>query len=539
MGGARAIPRLCDRHRLQPIGVDRYICGVNAPALRTDPDAALPGNTPRRSAVLYLIAVLLLGGWLRGSQVHESLWVDELHTSWVVADGAGAVAARAQAGNQSPLYFHLVWCVTSLVGHHEWSLRLISLVAGTGLILAVYALVRHWSGSATSAVVAALLVAVSRDCVFYAQEARPYALLQLSAVGHAALFVGLVRRPTGARRAAFVCGAAWLFYLHYTSFLFLLAEAVCLARWLSRRRPSTAYRPRAAALDAAAIAALILPAARHLWQIAGRRENWSSFVDRWPSTGLQIDFGVFVLVPVVGVVAAACLGLRRAGFRWRSWPGDWSICWMSVPPLVAFCSTWSGLAALAMVRYLVVSLVGAIVFAALCHACFASRLYRTTLGAALIACAIGSSGMVEQWSCDGRWIGDRREAWDELSDWLNSRWPADRLPVVLCPGLLEDAELAPGADADLQEYCLFPARGIYALRAEPLIALATRRNAVVTEQLRGLVAVRGGVWIVVRARPRAANELVRSLSQQLAAQRVETRQFDGLMVVRLAKPAPR
>ena len=183
----------------------------------------------------WLIPLVLLGAWLRCAQVHESLWLDELHTSWVVADGAGAVADRARAGNQSPLYFGLVWGVVQLLGHHEWTLRLISLAAGIGLILGTYALVWHWSRSVASGLFAALLVAISRDCIFYAQEARPYALLQLSAVAHAALFVELVQRPTRARRMVLVVGAAWLFYLHYTSFLFLLAEAVCLEA--GRRAP--------------------------------------------------------------------------------------------------------------------------------------------------------------------------------------------------------------------------------------------------------------------------------------------------------------
>ena len=152
---------------------------------------SLRGSAPPYSAVPWLIAILLLGVWLRCSQAHESLWLDELHTSWVVADGAGQIADRARAGNQSPLYFDLVWCVVQLLGHHEWTLRLLSLVAGSGLILATYELVRRWSHSVTSGLLAALLVAVSRDCIFYAQEARPYALLQLSAVAHARV----VRRP--------------------------------------------------------------------------------------------------------------------------------------------------------------------------------------------------------------------------------------------------------------------------------------------------------------------------------------------------------
>jgi mannosyltransferase len=488
-----------------------------------------------RGPALWVVAVVLVGVWLRCSQVHESLWVDELHTSWVVADGAGRIAERARIGNQSPLYFQLVWGVVQLGGHHEWALRLISLVAGSGLVVAVYALVRRWSGNAAAGLFAALLVALHRDCVFYAQEARPYALLQLSAVVHSALFVELLRRPTAARRAMLVAGAAWLFYLHYTSFLFLLAEASCLTLWWLWGKPPTPYRPRAAALDAAVIGALIAPASQHVLEIARLRENWSSIVAMWPSTGLQIDFCVLVLLPFVGLIIGLCLRLRRADSCWH-WPSrTWTCCWLALPPLLALLSTWTGLAALAMVRYLVISLVGAIVFAALCQASLASRVYRVVLSAAVIVSLVATSGMVEQWRYDGRWIGDRREAWHELVRWLNDRWPADRLPVFVCPGLLEDAALAEDASPELQQYCLFPVQGIYQLHAGPLIPLPTLPDVAVAPETRRLVDEHGGAWVIIRARQHTAELVTHALSAQLAVRAVDTWEFGTLTVVRLAR----
>jgi hypothetical protein len=509
--------------------------GVNDIAPGTNHDAPL-GSAPPYTAVPWLIVILLLGAWLRCSQAHESLWLDELHTSWVVADGAGQIADRARAGNQSPLYFDLVWCVVRLLGHHEWTLRLISLVAGSGLILATYGLVRRWSRSVTSGLLAALLVAVSRDCIFYAQEARPYALLQLSAVAHAALFVDLLYRPTRARRAAFVCGAAWLFYLHYTSFLFLLAEAVFLAAWLMWGKPRSAYHLRAAAIDALAIGVLIVPASRHVLQIAEHRQNWSRIVDVWPSIGLQTNFFVFILLPVLGVLVGIGLGLRRTSFRWRCLAASWTILWLSLPPLMAWLSTWSGLASLAMLRYLVVSLVGAIVFAALCHATFASRMYRAILGVAIVVSAVGTSGMVRQWNDDGRWIGDRNEPWNALVSWLNERWPADPFPVLLCPGLLEDAALAQDADPDLREYCLFPLRGMYRLRAAPLVPVPTERQVRLAQNTRQCVREHRGAWVVMRAGEKTAAALADALSRQLATRQVEMRRFGDLVVVRLVRP---
>lgn len=65
----------------------------------------------------------------------ESLWLDELHTSWVVADEWSQIAARAQAGNQSPAYFYLVKLTVKLLGQlpiaasQETALRLPSMIS--------------------------------------------------------------------------------------------------------------------------------------------------------------------------------------------------------------------------------------------------------------------------------------------------------------------------------------------------------------------------------------------------------------------------
>ena len=182
--------------------------------------------------------------------MHEELWLDELHTSWVVAETPSEIPARAHAGNQSPLYFYLVWCVVQLCGHNPWALRFISLISGIALMAAVAWLVRRWSDSVSSGLLAAMLLALSRDCIFFAQEARPYALVQLSAVCHALVFVAVLTRPTRLNRLLFVLGAAWLFYLHYTTFLLFIAQAVCLTvlRWA--RSADVKYRFSQAIVDA-------------------------------------------------------------------------------------------------------------------------------------------------------------------------------------------------------------------------------------------------------------------------------------------------
>ena len=97
----------------------------------------MPANSSRRrlGRTCLLAAVVGLAFWLRIVQVGESLWLDELHTAWVVADGTQQLVPRAAIGNQSPVYFALVWPFTKLAGMSEFWLRLPSVLAGVALVV--------------------------------------------------------------------------------------------------------------------------------------------------------------------------------------------------------------------------------------------------------------------------------------------------------------------------------------------------------------------------------------------------------------------
>jgi len=329
----------------------------------------------RLRRICLLAAVAGLAFWLRIVQVGESLWLDELHTAWVVADGAQQLAPRAAVGNQSPAYFALVWSVTKFAGASEWSLRLPSILAGVALAVGVHLVVVRWTACWSAGLLAAVLVAVDRNCVFYGQEARSYALVQLVGLLHVVLFVGVLRRSaaaggrtngTGERngnketneilearlfrksrgsgwarlrlRMAWIATGALLFYLHYTAVLLVAGEIVyyALLRVVRRdpladasgfgaaggqdaagRRPG--YRWRQLAFDVTLLGLCLLPAVPHLREIVQRRQNWSSFVPprslwRVWEIGDVFPLHVYVLAPLA-VLAGSLISERIRGSR--------------------------------------------------------------------------------------------------------------------------------------------------------------------------------------------------------------------------------
>ncbi|HEU5041318.1 MAG TPA: glycosyltransferase family 39 protein, partial [Gemmatimonadales bacterium] len=117
----------------------------------------------------------------------NSLWMDEVATLQVARNSLVTIpeAALHQNAFEPPLYFWLVHLVTGVAGWSEAALRGLSAVAGAAAVPLLWYLVRELDGSVLAADLAAGLAAVNPLLLWYAQEARPYALV--SALGLASL----------------------------------------------------------------------------------------------------------------------------------------------------------------------------------------------------------------------------------------------------------------------------------------------------------------------------------------------------------------
>ena len=135
------------------------------------------GLSARRVTVL-VGAITLLGALLRFPTLgHQSLWLDELYTRWLAGLDFNQLFEEIPRTERTPYLYYLAEWVSVRVGNEsESGLRVLSAVAGTATIPAVYAagsrLVSRRGG-----LVAALLVAVNPFLVWYSQEARSYALV--------------------------------------------------------------------------------------------------------------------------------------------------------------------------------------------------------------------------------------------------------------------------------------------------------------------------------------------------------------------------
>ena len=140
------------------------------------------------------LLILLLALGLRLYRLDgQSLWYDEGTSVVLAGRDVAAIVQGAAADIHPPLYYVLLHFWARLFGSSEVAVRLLSAIAGLGVVGAVYLLGRRLFDQQV-ALVAALLAALSPFLVYYSQEARMYILAALLGAVSTYLMVLIVRR---------------------------------------------------------------------------------------------------------------------------------------------------------------------------------------------------------------------------------------------------------------------------------------------------------------------------------------------------------
>jgi mannosyltransferase len=210
------------------------------------------GSLGRRSPAAALAAVAgltVVALALRLPSFGDALWGDELSTNFVVYgfgmdDVLGLVGTDQE--NTPPLFYLLTW-LTKGFGQPE-GLRVVSLLAGLAAIPLTYLLGKRTVGE-PAALVGAALVALSPFQIFYATEARAYALVMALGLLAAVTLLLAIERGRIGWWVAFGLSVAATAYSHYTG-MFVLIALFC---WALVAHPE-ARRP----LILATIGALVL-----------------------------------------------------------------------------------------------------------------------------------------------------------------------------------------------------------------------------------------------------------------------------------------
>jgi dolichyl-phosphate-mannose-protein mannosyltransferase len=201
-------------------------------ASRTAPSAGIARIAVSDAVLVAGITIVALA--IRLTSFDESFFGDELFTYEIATRPdlhAVLAGVRSNLEITPPLYFVIAWLFQKLGDPFVW-LRIPSLLAGLATIPLTYVLGVRTVGR-RAALVAAGLFALSPIAIYYATEARAYALMTMLVVLST---IALLRAiETNDRRwwAALAVLDAAAMYSHYTS-VFVLAAQAAWALWAHR-----------------------------------------------------------------------------------------------------------------------------------------------------------------------------------------------------------------------------------------------------------------------------------------------------------------
>lgn len=189
-----------------------------------------------------VVFVTLTGLAVRLVLLNQSLFADELFTFEIATrDSLSAVISGVSSELEvsPPLYNILAWCAHWL-GDPMVSIRIPSLIAGTALIPAVYALGAAVKSRAAG-LLAATLVALNPFVLYDSIEARPFALMMLLL---ALSTLALLRASEGEKAyrwwALYVVLTTLALYTHYTVVFVIAAQGFWVLLCYRQRLPALA-----------------------------------------------------------------------------------------------------------------------------------------------------------------------------------------------------------------------------------------------------------------------------------------------------------
>jgi hypothetical protein len=491
----------------------------------------------------------------RWGPLHEGLWLDELHSAWAADSDWAQVAPRAQMGNQSPLYFYLLKAFLT-AGSEEWNARLPSLISCFFTISLLYVCSLRATNSVLIASSIALVFAVDPKSIFYGTEARPYALVQLVALLSVLAFTKCLQQPIPKWRFAWVGGCIGLCYLHYTAVVIPAATLPILC-WLKlRHREKLTYAPLQYACDLALVVLVTIPLWTHMFEIAGRRQQWAQFVtapEGWAWLG-KLDFDFLVLAPLVAFAivwvarsAGRAVGLtvlgqtvlgqtavgqtdrpkEQSGSPSANSIGEWTspflgeVAWgfALLPVAVVYLIAVTESAPIMLYRYLIVVPPMAILGWTLLTRGFGPWARLFFCASVLVYCTFGM-GYGARWQA-GKSLVTRGEDWSEVAQQIRD----DRSPLLLRSGYIEangvadiDMENATAQDAELVEYCLGPLHGLYDFGGPRLEwPLPSELPDYDVEPVARLLADHNEAWIILRIPRKRYKESLKWTRRLIAA----------------------
>lgn len=455
--------------------------------------------------------------------IRESLWVDELHSVWVIAGDWSEVKDRAAFGNQSPLYFYglKAWSIVASVFHsddftNEVTLRGSSLLGWVTLCYLMLKTIRRQLRSTTPFSMIGVIVCwllLDRIGAFYAIELRPYLWVSVLSLLVMLSAAKLAEQPTR-------FGYVWLFlsaiafYFHYTSIIVIMFSwlgriAEMGLRWkrIDVRIRTVIIRLRIGEL--AILAGLIAPGCWQLKEIFSRSQQWASFAGDSSFEAMMriLPWFSLTIIPMVAslIHARLCQFIQpkiETEGTYISDPRTALAIQFGTVAVGTLTFVWMltnlEFAPLVHRRYVMGAYPAIVLLGAYWLGRIQSRSTLLLTGFLSTMIMVWCQGTISEWQ-DGRYVAwQRQEDWRDAIAFLNQHRHPDE-PIFLAPLLIETTGTT--IDPSIStSYLRFPLMSLYKLDCSDSIHLLPNARS---RWVEGIASVCGEkrekpVWIVAR-----------------------------------------
>ena len=426
------------------------------------------------ASAVFVIAILV-----RLPSCYESFWVDELHTTWCIWGDWEQVSPRAAAGNQTPLYFHLMRIWKLIAGESEVGLRMSSILAVAIASAVTVVGLANVTKNLPAAMFGGAILALESNSIFFGTEFRPYAFVVLftsvATWAGSSMLQSESEQGNGMKRFVFVSAGVLAVLMQPTS---LVAFAIFAGTLLVASFARIGVWPRVQIID---LVSLILITAvafsladsslsnswrhRDMWRAFGHASDVNQFWEIW-------DWVPLAIIPLYCGILACVEHSERCTWR-RLLQGSVPL-WVGVVTTVVFfvCAMvdWVPLwhrryfvAALPLMAWSAGELMAH--FGFVLGSRRASVSLSAVAGCALLGILLGHQGTLNVWWSGRTQLVFRGEDWRGAIRWVNEQSKEGSNHFSIDSGLIEAQVIWGGIsmtrDPVRDEYLCYPASSVY------------------------------------------------------------------------------
>jgi uncharacterized membrane protein len=161
------------------------------------------------------------------------MWFDETYTLLIANMGISDSIRALVADGVHPPFYYLLQRIFLLFGESETTLRLLSVLMGTLAVPLLFYVGKRWVGQWTG-IVASSFLALSPLHIWYAQEARMYALLVTMAIAIMFFYHQVISGRNLANKLSYILLSALAYLTHYFALMFPVIQLLHISRHLKR-----------------------------------------------------------------------------------------------------------------------------------------------------------------------------------------------------------------------------------------------------------------------------------------------------------------